>query len=423
MRTLAERIKGYAKYLKNYIFSFIVWMFLSLTVGVTGGIVGTLFSKSVSLVTHIRGELNWLILLLPLGGLLSVGLYKLCRVDGVGTNQIISAVRGKAKVSPLLTPAIFLASVITHLLGGSAGREGAALQLGGSVSSLLSKLLHLDEKTTRVLTMCGMSAVFSALFGTPLGACVFALEVIGTGTLFTAAIFPCIISSFAAFATATLLGVKAERFHIVNMPSVQFDTLWKVILIAALGALVSFIFVKSLHFSEKFMHKYLKNEFLRIFLGGSLIVLLTVLLRTTDYNGGGMDIIEHIFTKGEFHYEAFALKILFTVITVSAGYKGGEIVPSLFIGATFGAATASLLGLDVAFGAAIGMAALLCGVTNCTLATIIICTELFSAEGMIYFAIASVLSRLLSGNTGLYINNKLPLIHAGFDNSSKELSK
>ncbi len=420
---MAEKIKGYTLYLKNYLFSFIIWMFLSLTVGVTGGIVGTLFSKSVSLVTRVRGEFSWLIFLLPLGGLLSVGLYKLCRVDGVGTNQIISAVRGKEKVSPLLTPAIFIASVITHLLGGSAGREGAALQLGGSVSSLLSKLLHLDEKTTRVLTMCGMSAVFSALFGTPLGACVFALEVIGTGTLFTAAIFPCIISSFAAFATAGLLGVEGEKFHIANMPSAQFDTLWKVILIAALGALVSFIFVKLLHFSEKLMHKYLKNEFLRIFIGGSLIVLLTVLLRTTDYNGGGMEIIEHIFAKGEFRYEAFALKILFTVITVAAGYKGGEIVPSLFIGATFGAATASVLGLDVAFGAAIGMAALLCGVTNCTLATIILCTELFSAEGMIYFAVAAVLSRLLSGNTGLYINNKLPLIHAGFNNSSKELSR
>lgn len=388
--------------------------------GITGGIVGTLFSKSIGFVTHIRTENNWIILLLPLGGLLSVGLYKLCRVSKVGTNQIIAAARGKEKVSPLLTPAIFGASVITHLLGGSAGREGAALQLGGSVSSLLSKLLRLDEKTSRVLTLCGMSAVFSALFSTPLGACVFALEVIGTGSLFTSAIFPCIISSFGAFAVSELLGVEAEKFHIANMPSIRLDVLWKVILIAALGALVSFIFVKLLHLCEKMMHKYLKNEFLRIFVGGSVIVLLTILLRTTDYNGGGMDIIEHIFTKGEFHYEAFALKILFTVITVSAGYKGGEIVPSLFIGATFGAASASLLGLDVAFGAAIGMAALLCGVTNCTLATIIICTELFSAEGMMYFAIAAVISRLLSGNTGLYINNKLPLIGASFNNSHKE---
>lgn len=420
MRALAEKIKGYAIYLKNYIFSFIFWIFLSLSVGITGGIVGTLFSKSIGFVTHIRTENNWIILLLPLGGLLSVGLYKLCRVSKVGTNQIIAAARGKEKVSPLLTPAIFGASVITHLLGGSAGREGAALQLGGSVSSLLSKLLRLDEKTSRVLTLCGMSAVFSALFSTPLGACVFALEVIGTGSLFTSAIFPCIISSFGAFAVSELLGVEAEKFHIANMPSIRLDVLWKVILIAALGALVSFIFVKLLHLCEKMMHKYLKNEFLRIFVGGSVIVLLTILLRTTDYNGGGMDIIEHIFTKGEFHYEAFALKILFTVITVSAGYKGGEIVPSLFIGATFGAASASLLGLDVAFGAAIGMAALLCGVTNCTLATIIICTELFSAEGMMYFAIAAVISRLLSGNTGLYINNKLPLIGASFNNSHKE---
>ncbi|MBR2724543.1 MAG: chloride channel protein, partial [Ruminococcus sp.] len=251
-------------------------------------------------------------------------------------------------------------------------------------------------------TMCGMAALFSALFGTPLGAAVFAIEVISVGYICSAAIFPCLISSVSAYLVAHSLGAHAERFTISAVPELNLNVLWKVALIGVAGALVSMLFCKALHLSEHLAKKYLKNEFLRILAGGSLLVLLPIILRTTDYNGGGINIINNVFEKGEVRYEAFALKILFTVITVAAGYKGGEIVPTMFIGATLGGSLAILFGLNPGFGAAVGIAALFCGVTNCPLGTLVLCVELFTGEGILFFAISAAISFILSGKASLY---------------------
>ena len=381
---------------------FFFWLLLGLLAGASGGLVGTVFSKALSFVTNLREEHIALLFLLPLGGLLSVLIYKLCKVSDVGTNQVLLSLKDKKPVSPLLTPAIFLGACITHFFGGSAGREGAALQIGGGISSTFGRLLKLDEKTVKILTLASMGAVFSALFGTPLGACIFVLEIINVGSLFTPAIFPCIISSFTASVISRYCGIKPERFTLSTVPEASLPLLFKVLLIIFCCAVASIIFCKSLHLGEKYMKKVFANPYLRIFTGGLIIVFLTLILGTYDYNGGGIHIIEEIFHSGHVRYEAFALKILFTVITVAAGFKGGEIVPTLFIGATLGATLACLTGIPPAFGAAIGMASLFCGVTNCTLGTIIISIELFSAEGLIYFAMAAVLARLLSGSDCLY---------------------
>lgn len=401
------RIKNGFKNTWTYIYAFIKWAALGLLVGLICGGVGALFVKALTAVTSLRTDNGWLILLLPIGGLVSVAIYKLCKTTDIGTNHVFESVREEKDVPLSLAPAIFSGAVITHLLGGSAGREGAALQLGGSIAAGLGKLFRFDYHGRHILTLCGMGAFFSAIFGTPIGACIFALEVVSVGKFYSFAFFPGIISSVTAFEISTRLGVHPERFHLPTIPNFTIGTLWKVVVIAVLGAMLSTAFCKVMHFSEHWFKKLLKNEYLRITIGAVPIVALTYLLKTTDYNGGGIDVINRIFETGDVKYEAFALKILFTAITIGCGFKGGEIVPTFFIGATLGATLATLLGLPLGFGAALGMVALFCGVTNCPLATIVISIELFGGNGLLFFAMTAVISFLLSGYTSLYTGQKL----------------
>ena len=392
---------------RSYAVAFLRWLVLGGIVGVCGGAIGAAFSKTVEVVTNIRGENSWLLYLLPVGGLAIVGLYKLCRVSGVGTNEVFKGVRAEKGVSVLLAPAIFIGTAITHLLGGSAGREGAALQLGGSVATLFGKAFKLNEKDRHILTMCGMSAVFAAVFGTPMGACIFAVEVVFVGKIMSAALFPCLISAVSAYGVAAAMGAHAERFHVHFIPELGITSLWQVILIAVVGAVVSMLFCWVMHTGAHVFKHFFKNEFIRVLVGGVIIIALSLLVGTNDYNGGGINVIERIFEEGTVRPEAFLLKMLFTTITIGAGYKGGEIVPTLFIGATMGGTVALLIGMDPGFGAAVGMAALFCGVTNCPLATILLCVELFGGEGALFYMIAAVISFLLSGYFSLYSGQEM----------------
>ncbi len=392
---------------KRFSVSFLFWLIAGVVIGTVCGGIGAAFSKSVSFVTQLRAENDWLVYLLPVGGILSVAVYKLLKVDNVGTNDVFISVRSEKPLSFLLAPAVFIGSVITHLLGGSAGREGAALQLGGSVSALISRVFRLDDKTRHILTLCGMGAVFSALFGTPLGACVFALEVVSVGTICSAAIFPSLISSVTAYIVTLRLGTEPERFHIGAVPETSFDSLFRVAVVAVITAIVSMLFCNAMHLGVKAAEKYIKNPFIRIFSGGLAVVVLTLIVGTRDYNGGGISVIERVFESGSVRPEAFILKIIFTVITISAGYKGGEIVPSLFIGATLGGALSAVTGLSPAMGAAAGIAAFFCGVTNCPIATFFICMELFGAEGSVFFAVSAAISFVLSGYSSLYHSQHL----------------
>ncbi len=404
---MKDKLFKNTKAIFEYIVALLRWLVLGLTVGAFGGTVGAGFAHSISFVTELREEHKWIILLLPLGGILSVAIYKACRVTDIGTNRVLESVRSETKVPYLLAPAIFIGACLTHLFGGSAGREGAALQLGGSVASVLGGVFRLDEKTRHILTMCGMGAFFSALFGTPIGACVFALEVVSVGHFCSAAFFPAIVSSVSAYGVAVYLGVKPERFIIGEVAKLGFDSMWRVAVVAVAGALVSILFCYAVHSVEHLFAKTLQNRYLRIAVGGVLIVALTAAVGTADYNGGGIEVIAHVFETGEVKASAFLLKILFTVITIGAGFKGGEIVPTLFIGATLGATVAGLIGLPVALGAAVGMASMLSGVTNCPLATVVLCVELFEGRGFLFCAVAAVTGFLLSGNSGLYTGQRL----------------
>ena len=387
---------------KKCIFILIKWLFLSLFIGIVCGMTGALFSKAIEFVTEFRAQRGWILYLLPLGGVVSVFLYRLLKISDMGTNQVLASAHSDFKVSPKLAPAVFIGTVITHAFGGSAGREGAALQLGGSLATLSLKVLKLEEKYKRALILSGMGALFSAVFGTPLGAAVFVLEVVHTKKVQLFSIFPVLVSSFTAFLTAVALGVKPERFTLHNIYSVNFDNLWKTAVISAAGAIVSMLFCKALHSAEKLFKKIIANEFLRIAIGGAIIVVLTKIVGTNDYNGSGINIIDNIFSNGQLNYEAFALKFVFTVITVAAGFKGGEIIPSFFIGSTLGGAIALLLGLDISLGACVGMVSLFCGVTNCPIASLVLSIEIFGIKGVLFYLISVIISFLASGKANLY---------------------
>ena len=393
---------------KEYISETSVWIcrwtlliVSAIAVGAICGAVGGAFAKSIAFVTELRAKNEWLVFLLPFGGLASVALYKLTKTEGIGTDRALESAMGSSKTPVLLMPVIFVASVITHLFGGSAGKEGAALQLGSGASEIVSKLIKADDKVHSALTICGMAALFSAVFGTPVGASIFALEVAVIGSMNALAVFPSVISSITAYFVSTAMGVVPERFIVDAVPDFGIGSLLKTLGIAVVVSLAAGIFCNLIHGGEKLAAKIFRNPFLRIFAGGCAVIILTLIFGT-DYNGGGMFVIERIFVEGTVRPEAFLLKIIFTVITVSAGYKGGEIVPSFFIGSTLGAALAAVFGLPIGFCAAIGMTAFFGCVTNCPIASAVVAVELFGAEGIILFAAAAFISRVIFGKTSLY---------------------
>ena len=395
-----DRLKERLAHIGLYVAALLKWVAVGALVGGVGGFVGAAFHLGVGYATEVRQAHPWILYLLPLGGVVIAGLYKLCKLEGKGTNAVIESVHFGKSIPTLLVPLIFVSTVITHLLGGSAGREGAALQIGGGIGYRTGSLLHLGEKDLPLATLCGMSGVFAALFGTPLTATVFALEVISVGVLYYAGLLPCITASLTGYYIATLMGVAPTRFA-VAMPELNWPTLGLVTALAVGCALVSILFCRGLHITEHLAERWLKNSFLRAAAGGLVIVLATLALGTTDYNGAGMDVIARALA-GEADGWAWLLKILFTAVTIGCGFKGGEVVPSLFVGATFGCAAGALLGLPTGFAAAIGLVAVFCGAVNCPIASVILSVELFGAGGLAYFTAACAVSYLLSGYCGLY---------------------
>ena len=383
------------------------WLLLAVPTGLVCGAVGTAFHLAVEHVTEWRAEHIWLLWLLPVAGLAIVALYKVTGCEGMGTNTVIRAVHSGESVSPLLVPAIFFGTVLTHLCGGSAGREGAALQMGGSIGYNIAKLFRFSDHDRRTATACGMAAFFSALFGTPLAASVFAMEVISVGVMYYAALFPSILAIVIAHQVALQLGGGTTAFTLFGVPE-NTDVLLIVKLVAfgvvcaGLSTLVCIIFHKIGHLFKHF----LPNQYACIAVGGAVVVLISLLLGTRDYNGAGMQVIERAIA-GHAAYEAFFLKLVLTAITIGVGYKGGEIVPVLFIGATFGAAYGGFFGLAPSFAAGLGMTAVFCGVTNSPLTSILLAYELFGGQSLALFALVIAISYMLSGYYGLYSEQKI----------------
>lgn len=378
------------------------WILYSVMTGCIVGLIGTAFVYCIRWVTELRGEHPWILFTLPLGGLLIVWLYYISHdQNDKGTNMVLASLRSEAELPVQMAPMIFISTIITHLCGGSAGREGAALQLGGSIGNLLGRLFRLSERDKRVIILCGMSAAFSAIFRTPIAAAVFAMEVGCIGAMQYAALVPCAISSLTASYLASTLGIPLSRFSVAEIPSFSPIPALKTLLLGVLCAAVSVLFCILLHRTEKILHRYLPNSYLRILIVGCGIVVIALLFQSRDYLGIGTDIIAQAIT-GQVVWYAFLAKMLFTALTLGGGFKGGEIVPSFFVGATFGCLFGNLLSFSPSLCASIGMIALFCGVTNCPLASLLIAVELFGTQGLPYYLLAIAVSYLLSGYYGLY---------------------
>lgn len=392
---------------KTYLSTFLKWIFLGGITGSAGGLIGTLFHVSVEKVTEYRLENNWVLYFLPIGGIIIAFLYKSFKMsDSTGTNQIIDSIRSDQQVPVRLAPLIFISTVITHLFGGSAGREGAALQIGGSIGSFVGNIFKLDEKDKHIIVLCGMSGVFSALFGTPLTATFFAMEVISIGVIYYSSMVACLVSSTVAYGISLYYGVEPVHYHLNYIPEISIKTVIATVILAASLAGLSIIFCITIHKTEHLLKHKIKNAYIRGFAGGLTILILTLLVGTNDYNGAGMNIIANAI-NGIVKPEAFLLKIIFTTITLGAGFKGGEIVPTFFIGATFGCLIGGIIGLDPGFSAAIGLIALFCAVVNAPVASIILSVELFGIGGFLLFGIACSVAYILSGYYGLYSSQKI----------------
>lgn len=376
------------------------WLVFAGTAGTVIGVVGAAFAKSISYVTELRLQHPWLLYLLPFLGLAIAFIYHFEKESG-GTNLVLEAVKTGKRLPFRMAPMIFISTVLTHLGGGSAGREGAALQIGGSIAVRIGEFFKISEEKKRGMIMCGMAAGFAALFGTPLAATVFAIEVITVGVIHYSALVPCSIAALAAYDVAQELGVHAERFVVSGIPEFGFMNGIKIGLLAFLCAGLSIIFCKTLHLSEKFYEKRFPNPYVRIFAGGVVVIVLAKILGTVEYLGGGMDIVG-MAVAGKTAAAAFLLKMIFTGATLGAGYKGGEIVPTLFVGATFGCLFGQLIGFSPSLCAACGMIAMFSAVTNSPLASLVLGFEMFGFEGMPFYLLAVAISYMESGYYGLY---------------------
>ena len=403
----SERFKEHKIRLKMSFLALIKWTLCSCLIGIFLGLIGAGFYKALSFVTSFREANPNIIFLLPLSGIIIVFMYNLAgKSASSGTNLVISAIQSNEEVPARVAPLIIISTIITHLFGGSAGREGAALQVGGSIGNFLAKVLHFDDKDTRIMIMCGMSACFSALFGTPIAAAIFSMEVISVGVMYYAALVPCVLSSFIAEGISNYFGIPNTAFVVDYVPILSIDTGFKTIVISLLFAIASVLLCVALHKSSKIYNYLFKNAYVRIVVAGLLVICLRYIFNTTDYLGAGAPIIASSFTTRSAWY-VFLLKILFTAVTLGGGFKGGEIVPTLFVGATLGSFLSAIFGLPIGLCAACGMVSVFCGVTNCPITSFILAVEMFGTEPLKYCTIAIALSYLLSGYYSLYNSQKI----------------
>lgn len=411
MNSLLKTAGKEGKKIWEHFLVFLKWVGLALLLGAALGLVATGFYYALDYVTGVRAEHSSIIWFLPLGGLVIVLIYKIfdkkdkkgkaVASSEKGTNMALAAVNSDEEIPARTAPLIFVTSIISHLFGASVGREGAALQMGASLGSAFAKLFKFNENDKKIMIMAGMSAAFSGIFGAPLTAAIFSMEVISVGVMYYAALVPCVISALTSFYIGKLLGVQYASYALGTIPKLTILNAGRCAGLGILCAALSILICVTLIFTEKFFQKIFNNEFVRIFVAGTIVSLLTLAVGSQEYNGLGTGAILAA-VAGHTVWYAFLLKLLFTAISLAGGYKGGEIVPTLFIGATFGCLCASFLGLPLEIGAALGMVGVFCGVTNSPIASFIMGMELFGGKGLWLFAIVVAISYMLSDYYGLY---------------------
>lgn len=372
-------------------------------VGVLMGAIAALFLGSLQAVTNTRIKYPWLIYMLPLAGSFVSFLYvKYGKTSVEGTNLILSQVNEGDKEVPLRMAAlVFMGTVTTHLFGGSAGRVGAGVQMGGSIADYLSKLLKLNKEDKRLLIICGISSALGTLLGTPLAGTAFGMEVIAIGNLEYKALLACLAASFSGSFVAKALGTSYCHYIIKNMPEITIITIVKVIIAAILFGLISILFSEGINKAKGMFPRLFKNRVVRTAVGGIIIIIMTALIGSKDYLGLGLPIIDKAFEYTTSMGDSL-WKIIFTSLTLGSGFQSGEVTPALFVGATFGNALGEVMNISPSFFAALGLVSVFCGATNAPITAIFLGMEMFQGQALSYIIIASLLSYLVSGKYSIY---------------------
>ncbi|MDF2923873.1 MAG: voltage-gated chloride channel protein [Paenibacillaceae bacterium] len=389
--------------------TFLKWTILGSAVGILTGTASAVFLTGLTYATNLRTGHPWLLFLLPLGGALVSCLYwRLGKNSSKGNNLILEQIHHGQEAIPLrMAPLVLIGTWITHLFGGSAGREGTAVQMGGSLAEWLGARLKLSAADRRILLICGISGGFGSVFGTPLAGTVFSLEVLAIGLISHEALLPAFAAGFVGnIVTASFWGVPHIHYSMGEIPAMTIMVLLKVLLASVLFGLTSRLFSGLTHFCKKWFSQLLPNPMIKSAAGGIIVIGLVYLVRTRDYLGLGLPLIQDSFT-GEMSPFAFLWKLLFTSLTLGAGFQGGEVTPLFAIGASLGNALSGFLDLYAPFLAALGFIAVFCGAANTPIACFIMGIELFGSDGAVYLFIACLISFLFSGHTGIYTSQQI----------------
>jgi H+/Cl- antiporter ClcA len=410
----------------------IKWTILTIPVAAVVGSLVALFLWLLDGATRMQWNNGWLLYLLPLAGIVIHFLYKLWGKNAeAGNNLIMDEIHAPGGGVPArMTPLVLITTLITHTFGGSAGREGTAVQMGGSMASLLGKWFRLSKEDTRIILMTGIAAGFGAVFGTPLTGALFALEVLVIGRIQYNALVPCLMASVFADICCSAWGIKHTQYHINTFVSsrdpftllhVDFLLLAKVILAGIAFGLSGYLFARLSHIIKEQGNRYItKHKWLLPVIGGCLIIILTLLLDTRDYLGlgvipshpGGASITTAFHPQGVSTW-SWLWKLLFTAITVGTGFKGGEVTPLFFIGAALGSTLAVMTGAPVDLLAGLGFIAVFAAATNTPLACTLMGVELFGTDHVLYYAVACFTAYYFSGHSGIYSSQRIAISKAG----------
>lgn len=385
------------------------WSILGAWVGLLAGAASALFLWLLDLATHYREHHAWLIFFLPVAGVAIALIYaRYGREVAAGNNLLLERIHDPQESIPFrMAPLVLVTTVVTHLFGGSAGREGTAVQMGGTLAGLAAAPLRLSKEDHSILLMTGIAAGFGSVFGTPLAGAVFGLEVLSIGRIRYNALVPCLVGSFVGDLVCRALGITHHVYLVPDTFAASPAFFAWVLVAGVLFAGASALFTEATHFVQQLGRKLKHAAYVRAFAGGLAIIALTLAVGSQEYNGLSLPLLERTFTSAEIPIYAFLLKILFTSITLGAGFKGGEVTPLFVIGAALGHALATLTGQPTAVFAALGFVAVFAGAANTPLACTIMGIELFGSHLTMPLAFACVIAYILSGHRGIYVAQRV----------------
>lgn len=400
--TIIKNIKITSKYL-------IKWLLISLLIGLLVGAIAAFFLINLMKVTALQTNHNYLLFLLPISGVICAYIYDKYGANSIkGTNLIIEQANKKTneKVYLRLIPLVLFGTLSTHLFGGSAGREGTGVQMGGAIAANLGKLLKLNDNDYKIIIICGISAGFSAIFGTPLAGTVFGLEVLTLGVIRHNALLPAFLSALFANIVAIYLGATHAHYNVGDIPTLDIEIFIKILIAGIIFGLVGLLFTKFLTIIKKYYTQLFKTPVKKAFVGGLIIIALVYLLNTREYLGLSLNMIENAFTTPSSPL-SFILKMIFTVLTLGAGFQGGEVTPLFGIGATLGSSLSTLLILPIGFLTALGFIGVFNGATNTPIACFLMGLELFGFDIALYLLLICSISYVCSGNSSIYSSQEI----------------